>query len=401
MSCCEEEIIQAVQNNNIELLIGLEAEFEGILEMVKDTKNKLEPLISQLDDTVMSEYLFNVECAIPTWKNKELRLKLKIKEHKERIRETKEDSVAQALKEIVTSNKDKYKHRPVDMGTSEFPKFDGRINYYHWWAKWLHLAKVSKLNEDNLEVKLRESLVDQAEELMGKTLMATGSFQQLGDKLKAIYDKPIQRVQEVADDFFELHNRKKTSNTIEFRKYVADIEDVLLRVSKEGLTAESLALNIALQKLPDHLKRSVQTELSRTHPDFHLTKEEFNKAFDTVTNRLDVKDEGKVVTLYNNFVSNETNKNINGKNEGKPFFCAIHMEKETECELNSPKKVREYLIKHERCIRCGVAKRNHGDKCRRMSWCPKHYYEYQYHLPRTCEGHNYNHPGCQLKFNNR
>ena len=35
-----------------------------------------------------------------------------------------------------------------------------------------------------------------------------------------------------------------------------------------------------------------------------------------------------------------------------------------------------------------------------MSCCPKHY-EYQYHLPRTCEGAKYIHPGCQFKFNDK
>ena len=37
-----------------------------------------------------------------------------------------------------------------------------------------------------------------------------------------------------------------------------------------------------------------------------MTIEQFNKAFDIVTNRLDKKDEGKVVTSYNNFEITET-----------------------------------------------------------------------------------------------
>ena len=60
-------------------------------------------------------------------------------------------------------------------------------------------AKISKLNEENLEVKLKDSLVDDAEVLMGKTLMSTGNYKQLCEKLDSVYNKPIQRVQEISD----------------------------------------------------------------------------------------------------------------------------------------------------------------------------------------------------------
>ena len=205
-------------------------------------------------------------------------------------------------------------------------------------------------------------------------------------------------------------------------------------MSSEGLSAESLIMNMAVQKLPEHLKRSVQSELSRLQPNFHLTKENYCRALDIVTNRLDRKDEGKVVTSYNSVakrnsnnsgkekniinnepttrndetiktkmnstkVSNETNKTNNGKMENKLYYCSIHLQKESECDLDTPKKVRDYLEKHDRCIRCGVHKRNHEDRCRRMNACPKHYYERLYHLPRTCEGGPYKHPGCQFNFN--
>ena len=420
---CEQEIHTALRDENIDIFYELLVEFEGRLDFIKEIRNRLEPLVMQMEDTTMSEYLFTIDNEIPTWKRMENRLKMKLRENKEKNKRH----------QIVTSNQDRYKHKPVNMGTSEFPKFDGKINFYHWWAKWSHLAKVSRLNEENLEVKLRESLVDEAEALMGKTLMATGSYVQLCNKLNAIYDKPIQRVQEVADDFFEIFNRKKSTSTVEHRKFIADVEDVLLRISTEGLSAESLMINMAIQKLPDHLKRNVQTELNHLQPDFHLTKEQYCKAFDTVTNGLD-KNEGKVVTSLNSFVrrnrnnsgkdkniikneptimkdentktnkdstqvSNETNKIDNGKMENKLYYCSIHLGKESECDLNTPKKVRDYLEKHDRCIRCGVSKRNHEDRCRRMYPCHKHSYEKLYHLPRTCEGGAYKHPGCQFNFN--
>ena len=63
---------------------------------------------------------------------------------------------------------------------------------------------------------------------------------------------------------------------------------------------------MVLKKLPDNLKRNLQTELSHKQPSIHLTIEQLNKAFDIVTNRLDKKDDGKVVTSYNNFDENET-----------------------------------------------------------------------------------------------
>ena len=435
---CEQEILRALRDKRIDCFNELLAEFEGRLELIKEVRNKLEPLITQIEDTVMSEYLFDIDNEIPTWKRIENKLKyeikLKLRENREKLKDSREHGMAQALHQIANSNQNRYKHKPVNMGTSEFPKFDGKINFYHWWAKWSHLAKVSKLGEENLEVKLKESLVDEAEALMGKTLMATGSFTQICNKLQSIYDKPIQRVQEVAEDFFETYNRKKSSSTTEHRKFIADIEDVLLRVSSEGLSAESLIMNMAVQKLPEHLKRSVQSELSRLQPNFHLTKENYCRALDIVTNRLDRKDEGKVVTSYNSVakrnsnnsgkekniinnepttrndetiktkmnstkVSNETNKTNNGKMENKLYYCSIHLQKESECDLDTPKKVRDYLEKHDRCIRCGVHKRNHEDRCRRMYPCHKHYYEKLYHLPRTCEGGPYKHPGCQFNFN--
>ena len=160
--------------------------------MIKEVRNKLEPLITQIEDTVMSEYLFDIDNEIPTWKRIENKLKyeikLKLRENREKLKDSREHGMAQTLHQIVNSNQNRYKHKPVNMGTSEFPKFDGKINFYHWWAKWSHLAKVSKLGEENLEVKLKESLVDEAEALMGKTLMATGSFTQICNKLQSIYD---------------------------------------------------------------------------------------------------------------------------------------------------------------------------------------------------------------------
>ena len=422
LSKCEIAIFAAIRHNKVDEYSTLMIEFEGRLELVKDIKKKLEPLVLQIEDSHMSEYLFYVDNEIPAWKALEDRLRKKMKENQE----TQEKGVAQKLHEIVTSNQDKYKHKPVNMGTSEFPKFDGKIDYYHWWARWSHLAKVSKLNDENLEVKLRESIVEEAEELMGKTLMATGTYVQLCSRLKAIYDKPIQRVQQIADDFFEKYNRKKSNSTVEYRKYLAELEDILLRIHTEGLTAESLMLNMALQKLPDHLKRSVQTELSHSQPNFHLTQTQYHTAFDTVTNRLDRRDEGKVVTSYNNFVKHKENISNKDKNSKKneptkgnqeikqtnkdptkvsnatkmeEKFCSIHLTKESECDLDTPKKVRDYLEKNDRCIKCGVAKINHEYRCRNMAPCHKHRYEWLYHLPRTCEGGNYRHPGCQFNFN--
>ena len=394
LSKCEIAIFAAIRHNKVDEYSTLMIEFEGRLELVKDIKNKMEPLVVQIEDSHMSEYLFYVDNEIPAWKALEDRLRKKMKENQE----AREKGVAQKLHEIVTSNQDKYKHKPVNMGTSEFPKFDGKIDYYHWWARWSHLAKVSKLNDENLEVKLRESLVEEAEDLMGKTLMATGSYVQLCSKLKAIYDKPIQRVQQVADDFFEKYNRKKSNSTVEYRKYLAELEDILLRIHTEGLTAESLMLNMALQKLPDHLKRSVQTELSHAHPDFRLTQDQYNIAFDTVTNRLDRKDEGTVVSTY----SNITSKTDDVEYEDEEQFCDIHWSYEKECDLKTPKEVRKFLITNDRCIRCGEPKNRHGEYCKWLRYpCPKHKDIKIFHIPETCEGEHYHHPGCQFNFNNR
>ncbi len=85
-----------------------------------------------------------------------------------------------------------------------------------------------------------------------------------------------------------------------------------------------------------------------------MTIRHVNKAFETVTNSLDKKDDGKDVSSYSNFVrrnrhesskdrdnvkhnstetntdqtkeSVEKNKNNNGKKEDKLFFCPIHKE---------------------------------------------------------------------------
>ena len=73
------------------------------------------------------------------------------------------------------------------------------------------------------------------------------------------------------------------------------------------------------------------------------------------------------------------------------------MERESFCDLDTPKKVRDYLYKNDKCIRCGVRKRDHRDRCRYLYPCHNHYTN-QYHLSRTCEGENYKHPGCQFSF---
>ena len=171
-----------------------------------------------------------------------------------------------------------------------------------------------------------------------------------------------------------------------------------MRVSTEGLSAESLMLNMAVQKLPDHLKRNVQTELSHLQPNFHLTQEQYCKAFDRVTNRLDKNDEVKVVSTYSNF----TSKTDDVENEDGEQFCNIHWSYEKECVLNTPKEVREYLIANDRCIKCGEPKNRHGEYCKWMRYpCPKHKEVKIFHVPETCEGENYHHPGCQFNFNDR
>ena len=392
---CIENVNDAIESNLIDQLNGLKIELEGKLEIVKDLKDKLEPLVSHLENNEMADYLFVIIMEIPTWLGWINRTKVIIKEDEQ-------SDIAQALKQIASAGNNRYKEKPVNMGTSEFPKFDGKINYYHWWARWSHLAKISKLNEENLEVKLKDSLVDDAEVLMGKTLMSTGNYKQLCEKLDSVYNKPIQRVQEISDDFFGTGNKKKTSTQYEARVLVTEVEDVLLRIDNEKLTTESLILNSILTKLPDVLKRNLQIELSRNTPDFHLTMQKFKEAFDTVTNRIDKKDEEKEVIIYNNFTTNESTKNNDVENKDKEQFCNIHWKYEKECDLKTPIEVRDYLITNYRCIRCGEPKNRHREECKWMKYpCPKHKEFKFFHLARTCEGDNYKHPGCQFQCNNR
>jgi len=68
--------------------------------------------------------------------------------------------------------------RIVKTTASEFPKFDGVIDFEIWETNWKNLANNSGHGVAGLLIKLRESLVDRAKEYIGVSGMANLTYNQ-------------------------------------------------------------------------------------------------------------------------------------------------------------------------------------------------------------------------------
>ena len=73
---------------------------------------------------------------------------------------------------------------------SNFPDFDGLSDYEVWKDNWKTLAKNSGLNEECLNIKLRESIKWEAQAYMGTTGMCAYTYNQMWAKMEKRYSLP-------------------------------------------------------------------------------------------------------------------------------------------------------------------------------------------------------------------
>ena len=252
------QLVLMYENTDYQTMNALSLELAGQLNILKRLLNKLEPLANMIGDNDIIDYLFEISMGIPQWEGWVGRVNSRIKEL--------ETSTMKRPTQPAQNNSKK----PVKFTTSEFPKFDGISNYHNWWARWEHLASISGMDDDNLEVKIKESLVDEVEELIGKTIMATGSYKDVCKKLKSIYDKPVERMQETTKDFFSISLEDQTLR--EIRKFIEASKDILLRVEQNELNAESLMMNFIIMQIPQKLRDKMVPVLNRKCPSFKITE---------------------------------------------------------------------------------------------------------------------------------
>ena len=129
--------------------------------------------------------------------------------------------------------------------------FDGNGNYQDWWARWCQLGSASKLDKANLAIKLKESIVGMAEEIVGTSIMATGSYDQLLAKLTEVYCSPIDLRQVTALNFFNVN--QDSESLLDVRRMVTRGQDALNRAYKAEMNIESLMANLLLANMPDYL----------------------------------------------------------------------------------------------------------------------------------------------------
>ena len=297
--------------------------------------------------------------------------------------------------------------KAVKVSTSEFPKFDGIINYFDWWAKWTYLATASQLDEDNLTIKLKESLVDNAEEIIGSSLMSTGTFQEIKEKLESVYDQPILRMQQATKEFFNIKIEGDT--VMDARKMMTEGSDALRRAMKAGLTLETLMSNLLLMKLPEKIREKMIVELNQTCPFYNITEKQLNNAFYTASSTSG-SEKGSSIGAY----QQQTEiKSGNGKGSYKGSYQQQPYKYQIKCLLHSrythpydipcniePTETRRRLQYEQRCLCCGWGKRRHIEEggCKYVS-CQHHPKEN--HHTSTCDGKDFSHPGCQFDLSNK
>ena len=121
-------------------------------------------------------------------------------------------------------------------------------DYEIWQNNWSKLAINSQLNTDCLLIKLRESLVGQAAEYIGKTGMSILSYDQIWQKLSLRYAVPWLKTQQAARRLMEIE--PPTNNDTSIIKYVDAIREAVDTAERVDMRIEHLFFNICIDNLP-------------------------------------------------------------------------------------------------------------------------------------------------------
>ena len=380
-----EEIQRVLSSKQYELsdICFRSTNLQGLLNLLSDLVNHAKPY-TQLDDEInTAEVVFEISVRRPEWEGVLSSLDT-IKSDMERIKNP--VFVQQQSKEQIT--------KAVKVSYSEFPRFDGKGKYQDWWARWKQLADSSQLDKINLTIKLRESITGMAEELIGTTLMSTGSFDQILEKLKSIYYSPIEMRQSTAIEFFNIG--LDSESIIDIRKMVTRGQDVLQRVEQAEMSTESLMTNLLLAYMPERIRDKMVAQLNQTCPSYNMDMITFNNAFTSATQSQKVTS-SKVLTVYQNSVSKASESKKKFKRKQHCSFHGRDTHNRGKCSIKTPEEGREYLKRNDRCQACLRPKDTHGENCVGNDYgiyCIHHPNER--HHTHTCDGPNFKHPGCQF-----
>ena len=377
---CEEAQAYALGDQvDIIEITGLVSKIRKQLEFLVKTKDSLEKYSERVRQLNIQEEIFNIEQVIPDYEYVCSTLEARIKKM-----------------EIEEKNGIK----PIKVTASTFPVYEGKIeDFEDWISSWTKLAEVSKLDKNNLVIKLRESLEGHCKETLGSKLLSTGSYDDIMEKLKSVYDKPIIKVKTAVKSFF---GTLRLGTGIESdRNFITALTDVLNYTDKVGLSKENLLCNYAVDNLSETSRELVRREISRIQPDFKITQEILVRAFEEVAGSLDNNITKTNLSAYNGQIGNQGKQYKPGPKGKKPihsYSCLIHCSDDhttDNCNIKSGKEVRAHLISTNRCQACLRQKKWHYIKCS-VTNCPHH--PQQKHHPLTCagEGPSFVHPGCQF-----
>ena len=267
---------------------------------------------------------------------------------------------------------------------SAFPKFDGSSDFDIWVSNWEKLANGCKLSQDCLLIKLRESLVGRAAEYIGKTGMASLSYDEVWDKLKLRYAVPWLKTQQASRRIMEIQPPADSETSV--IKYVDAIREAVDISDRAGLNIENLFFNICIDNLPERIRVPLVKGLEPIHKDFKFKKETFENEFSRVMALLKHNSSEKTSMFSSNtmsrgnygFNSNGSNSNgsnnvsSNGSNNNNFYassvsplciMCKPDRHRWMECKFNTPQKRRDRLVTVGRCQACLLPVDTHGVNC--------------------------------------
>ena len=349
---------------------------KGLLQVLTDLQYRAAPYVGLDSGVDIAETLFEISVSRPEWDSVISSLS-SVKEDMERERNKSTN------KEVAV--------KAVKVSYSEFPVFDGNGNYQDWWARWSQLGSASKLDKANLAIKLKESIVGMAEEIVGTSIMATGSYDQLLAKLTEVYCSPIDLRQVTALNFFNVN--LDSESLLDVRRMVTRGQDALNRAYKAEMNIESLMANLLLANMPDYLRDKMVNQINITCPSYNMNMEIFNNAFVSATQSHRKPDaKTKLIGAYPGAVQKEE----------KPIqqYCVLHwptQHSRLDCPIRVAAEAREYLASKNKCIACCRPKERHHGGCENVPNLFCRYHPGQFHHTYTCDGPDFTHPGCQFK----
>ena len=254
---------------------------------------------------------------------------------------------------------------------SAFPKFDGASDFDIWVSNWEKLANGCKLSQECLLIKLRESLVGRAAEYIGKTGLASLSYDEVWDKLKLRYAVPWLKTQQASRRIMEIQPPAESESSV--IKYVDVIREAVDISDRAGINIENLFFNICVDNLPERIRVPLVKGLEPIHKDFKFKKETFENEFSRVMALLKHNSSEGTSSMFSSntmsrgnygFNSNGSNSNgsnnvsSNGSNNNNFYassvaplciMCKPDRHRWTECKFNTPQKRRDRLVTVGRC----------------------------------------------------